>query len=193
MLQSDANTLLTEYHKMHRSLCAGESVFDLRDAQMTRLKIVQLAEQIEQTSKSILILGTKSNTESAPRGRALRLQQSIRGSASNFIRDKLMCLPSLPSEIELKEVQDRLQKGLSSRMNQQSRGQKGAHVLQGAGWGTYTASANVVETDNPIIQQINIVKGYIKQAREAGKMDELRMLEENLKILEATFWEQQGQ
>ncbi|XP_059471197.1 rabenosyn-5 [Neocloeon triangulifer] len=191
-LQADASVLLAEYNKMHSSLCSGESMYDLRDAQMTRLKLVQLAEQIEHTSKSILILGTKSNEESAPRGRTLRLQQSVRASASNFIRDNLMGLPTLPSEMELKDLRSRVRSGISSRMNQ-SGGPKSAHVMQGAGWGTYTSSSAVVESDDPIVQQINLVRGYIKQAKEAGRLDEVFSLEENLKLLETTYWQQQGQ
>ncbi|CAB3375595.1 Hypothetical predicted protein [Cloeon dipterum] len=190
-LQSDADALLKDYLKMHSSLCSGESIYDLREAKTTRLYLVQLAEKIEQTSKSILILGTKSNEESAPRGRSLRLQQSIRMSASNFIRDKLMCLPSLPTEMELQTMRQRLQSGISSRLNQAG-GSKSARVMQGAGWGTYTTSSAVVETDDPILQQINLVRGYIEQAMEAGRRDEVCSLQENLKLLESAYEQQQN-
>ena len=38
--------------------------------------------------------------------------------------------------------------------------------------------------DDPLLQQISIIKGYIAQAKQAGKMDEVKMLTENLKDLQ---------
>ena len=38
--------------------------------------------------------------------------------------------------------------------------------------------------DDPLLQQISIIKGYITQAKQAGKMDEVKMLTENLKDLQ---------
>ncbi|XP_054163556.1 rabenosyn-5-like [Oppia nitens] len=44
---------------------------------------------------------------------------------------------------------------------------------------------------DPMLQQINIIRNYIRQAREAHKYDELHMLEENLKELEIEYFVQQ--
>ena len=46
--------------------------------------------------------------------------------------------------------------------------------------------------DDPMLQQINIIRGYVKQAKQAQKYDEVRMLEENLKDLQQEWWRQQN-
>ena len=51
------------------------------------------------------------------------------------------------------------------------------------GWLPTQVRADDVE-DDPLQQQISIIKGYIAQAKQAGKMDEVKMLSENLKDLQ---------
>ena len=41
-----------------------------------------------------------------------------------------------------------------------------------------------------MVQQMNIIRGYIKQAKQARKWDEVQMLEQNLKELQQEFWQQ---
>lgn len=41
--------------------------------------------------------------------------------------------------------------------------------------------------DDPMVQQMNNLRGYIKQAREANMFDEVSMLESNLKMLQEEF------
>ena len=65
------------------------------------------------------------------------------------------------------------------------------------GWNPEFAS-NKRKEDNgsadsidPMLQQMNIIRNYIRQARDAHKYDELHMLEENLKELEIEYFLQQ--
>ena len=51
------------------------------------------------------------------------------------------------------------------------------------GWLPTQVRADDDEAD-PLVQQISIIKGYITQAKQAGKMDEVKMLTENLKDLQ---------
>ena len=44
-----------------------------------------------------------------------------------------------------------------------------------------------------MIQQMNIIRSYIKQAKQAGKLDEVQMLEQNLKELQNEYLRQQRQ
>lgn len=44
---------------------------------------------------------------------------------------------------------------------------------------------------DPMLQQIEIIRGYIKQARDAKKWDEVNMLEQNLKDLQMEYSSQQ--
>lgn len=52
-------------------------------------------------------------------------------------------------------------------------------------------SVSSVEDSDPLIEQINIIKGYIKQAKEDGHQDVLQTLERNLGELQAEFYNQQ--
>ena len=51
-------------------------------------------------------------------------------------------------------------------------------------------SAFGIISDHPIIQQINIIKGYIKQAESANRFEEVTTLQQNLRDLEEEFWRQ---
>ena len=45
--------------------------------------------------------------------------------------------------------------------------------------------------DDPMVQQMNIIRSYVKQAREAQKWDEVQMLEDNLRELQLEYWRQE--
>lgn len=63
-----------------------------------------------------------------------------------------------------------------------------------AGWiPNESTHINFNNTDDPMIQQMNIIRSYIKQARQAGKLDEVQMLEQNLKELQNEYLRQQRQ
>jgi hypothetical protein len=57
-------------------------------------------------SNKIAILGTK-DVENPPRGKTLQLQQKIRTAATSYLKEQLIALPALPSEAQLKALQDR--------------------------------------------------------------------------------------
>lgn len=59
----------------------------------------------------------------------------------------------------------------------------------GNGWGPVSMASSSSSPD-PLIEQMDILKNYIHQARAQNKMDEVQMLERNLKELEQ-YWEQQ--
>jgi len=69
----------------------------------------------------------------------------------------------------------------------------GVEVVTDSGWkpAEVTASAGRLNTgDDPMIQQMDIIRGYIKQARDARRWDEVQMLEDNLKELQKEYWAQ---
>ena len=59
----------------------------------------------------------------------------------------------------------------------------------GNGWGPVTVS-NSSSSPNPLLEQMEILRNYIHQAHAQNKMDEVQMLERNLRELEQ-YWEQQ--
>ncbi len=60
------------------------------------------------------------------------------------------------------------------------------------GWKPMEVASKGSDTDDPMVQQMNIIRGYIKQARDAHKLDEVTMLEDNLKELQNEYWRQQN-
>lgn len=65
--------------------------------------------------------------------------------------------------------------------------------VQLSGWKPTEVSPSRSANEDPMIQQMNIIHGYIKQAQEAQKWDEVQMLKDNLKELQRVYWEQQHQ
>ena len=62
----------------------------------------------------------------------------------------------------------------------------------GKGWKP-AESVVTSSTNDPMMQQMEIIRGYIKQARDAHKWDEVKMLEQNLKDLQTEYSSQQKQ
>ena len=62
----------------------------------------------------------------------------------------------------------------------------------GKGWKP-AESVVTTSTNDPMMQQMEIIRGYIKQARDAHKWDEVNMLEQNLKDLQMEYSSQQKQ
>ncbi len=85
----------------------------------------------------------------------------------------------------------RLEK-LSLNLKLKSDAKEGAIV--DSGWKPVEIDSNKTSgADDPMLQQINIIRGYVKQAKQAQKFDEVRMLEENLKELQHEWWKQQNE
>lgn len=50
---------------------------------------------------------------------------------------------------------------------------------------------NISQSEDPLIEQINIIKGYIKQARQEMNFEVVETLELNLRELQREFYERQ--
>ncbi|KAF2360255.1 Rabenosyn Rab binding domain [Trinorchestia longiramus] len=64
---------------------------------------------------------------------------------------------------------------------------KGSGSVGEEGWGGDSDAHVVTVTDDPVVQQMNIIRNYIKQAREACRYEEVSTLEKNLKELQAEY------
>ncbi|XP_071449542.1 rabenosyn-5 [Hetaerina americana] len=66
------------------------------------------------------------------------------------------------------------------------------YEIDGFGWGpeNHQQLLNIQDGDDPMVQQINIIRNYIRQAKEAHKHDEVATLETNLKELLEEFYKQ---
>lgn len=95
----------------------GETMYDLEDAQTLRLKLGKLGENIDATSKRILVLGAPKDTEeAAPQGQEQRLYQMVRTSAMIFLKEELLSLQPLPTPEEYATLQEERQKKIEARI-----------------------------------------------------------------------------
>lgn len=95
-----------------------------------------------------------------------------------------------------KEVSPKRESSSSSSQTKNSfhkRNLSDAVVTSATGWGPESSAScgNSAENDtDPMIQQMQIIRNYIRQAREAQLYDEVQILETNLKELQEEFWAQ---
>lgn len=60
----------------------------------------------------------------------------------------------------------------------------------GKGWKPEGEAGNASRIADPMLQQIEIIRGYIRQAKQAQKLDEVAMLEQNLRDLQLEYMRQ---
>ncbi|XP_043375590.1 rabenosyn-5 isoform X2 [Dermochelys coriacea] len=207
-----------EYIKMAESLNAGEMTYNLEHANDLRVEVQKVYELIDALSKKILTLGL--NEEPQPHPKTLQLQRMIRYSATLFVQEKLLGLMSLPTkdkyeelkekrkqEIDRKlhmekqatlETQRRLeekQKDLASRFTAAPNGEvpypKRGTIKKSEGWLPMSSLPRQREIADPLLQQIDNITSFIKQAKAANRLDEVHMLQENLRQLQDEYDQQQ--
>lgn len=228
--------LSPKYLNMHSSLMLGETIYNLDDANLLRVRLLKVADNIDLMSKKIESLGRDAiqteglSEEALPR--RFRLQKQIRRAAVHFIKETLVGLPSLPSEPELLQLQAQRQAEMKrqaeeerqraaeaklkfQRMQEKKRSENFRLPSPGSLVGTsgfsrtgsfrskvhhdsgFVVSSSSHElnsvNEDPMVQQINNLRAYIKQAREANMFDEVSMLESNLRMLQEEFQRQKIQ
>eukprot|EP00088_Acartia_fossae_P066517 TRINITY_DN8254_c0_g2_i12.p1 TRINITY_DN8254_c0_g2~~TRINITY_DN8254_c0_g2_i12.p1 ORF type:complete len:729 (-),score=207.47 TRINITY_DN8254_c0_g2_i12:337-2523(-) len=147
--------------------------------------------------------------------RKILLQNQIRRASVNFVKDTLVGLPSLPSQERFEELKKRRQEETARRVEEERRKAKEAKLRfqnlqekrqdpsprlphsasdQSIKYekGFVLTSSEAVDTatmssDDPMIQQMNIIRNYIKRAREANRFDEVGILESNLRELQLEY------
>ncbi|KAM9326217.1 rabenosyn-5 [Gastrophryne carolinensis] len=198
-----------EYIRMAQSINAGETTYSLDHANNLRVEVQKLYELIDALSKKILLLGT--NEEPKPHPKNLQLQKMVRYSATLFVQEKLLGLMSLPTKEKYEELKEdrkrenelKLQRERQAALEAQKKGderkrdvrngelrQKGS-IRKVEGWLPMSGVPRLQETIDPLLQQIENITSYIQQARDAGRVDEVRMLEDNLRQLQDEYDQQQ--
>ena len=81
----------------------------------------------------------------------------------------------------------------SPRSQRQSQKPKGPTVQYGSGFVSSTSRAKHNDTDDPIVLQMSNLREFINQARTAGKHDDAKLLEENLRDLQEEYQRQRKQ
>ncbi|NXK46957.1 RBNS5 protein, partial [Chauna torquata] len=200
-----------EYIRMAESLNAGETTYSLEHANDLRVEIQKLYEFIDVLSKKILSLGL--HEELQPHPKTLQLQRMIRYSATLFVQEKLLGLMSLPTKdqyevlkkrrlnmvrqvaLETHRKQEEKQKDLISRsaatINGDATRLKKGTVRKSEGWLPTSSISRQSEIADPLLQQIDNITSFIKQAKAVNRLDEVRMLQENLRQLQDEYDQQQ--
>ncbi|XP_044307166.1 rabenosyn-5 [Varanus komodoensis] len=207
-----------EYIKMAESLNAGETTYGLANASSLRMELQKMYELIDALSKKILTLGL--NEEPQPHPRTLHLQRMIRYSATLFVQEKLLGLMSLPTQDQYEELKEKKKQELERKLQMErqatletqrrleeksmdfisrslaaSNGEvsqpKRAAVRKAEGWLPSASISRQQELADPLLQQINNITSFIKQAKEANRLDEVQMLQENLRQLQDEYDQQQ--
>ncbi|NXE53825.1 RBNS5 protein, partial [Casuarius casuarius] len=202
-----------EYIRMAESLNAGEITYNLEHANDLRVEIQKVYELIDALSKKILSLGL--HEEPQPHPKILQLQRMIRYSATLFVQEKLLGLMSLPTKDQYEELkkkrlhmvrkvaletcrkQEEKQKDLISRsaaaVNGDATHPKKGTVRKSEGWLPTSSISRESEIADPLLQQIDNITSFIKQAKAANRIDEVHMLQENLRQLQDEYDQQQTQ
>ncbi|KAG5336562.1 RBNS5 protein, partial [Acromyrmex charruanus] len=214
---SEASQHLAMYNKMWESLKEGETTYGLEDAQSLRVKLAKLGENIDATSKRILVLGVKKDATDSQEalGQELRLYQMVRTSAMIFLKEELLTLQPLPSIEEYAVLQEERQKRIEARIAYEwqleeerekpkeqrkkdtwnldsspslKTSQAQVMVTQSQGWGPSHITPIMSSSMDPIIEQMSNLRAYIKQARADCKYDEVATLENNLRELQSAYF-----
>ncbi|XP_006630784.2 rabenosyn-5 [Lepisosteus oculatus] len=207
-----------EYIKMAESLNAGETTYNLEHANGLRLEVQKYYELIDALSKKILTLGM--NEEPKPHPKTQQLQRMIRYSATLFVQEKLLGLMSLPTKEKYDELKEkrklemerklqlerqaaletqkrraeekpRDQFRLAASTNGEATPLPKPSMTKASGWLPNSSMLHTQEIKDPLLQQIDNIKSFIRQAKAANKVDEVNMLEENLRQLQDEYDQQQ--
>ncbi|XP_006901114.1 PREDICTED: rabenosyn-5 [Elephantulus edwardii] len=206
-----------EYIRMAASLNAGETTYSLEHASDLRVEVQKIYELIDALSKKILTLGL--NQDPPPHSNTLRLQRMVRYSATLFVQEKLLGLMSLPTKEEFEELKKRRKQDLEKRRNLErqatmesqrrleerqndlaslaangevaSLGRGPTPLRKAEGWLPQSGGQGHSEELDPLLQQIHNITSFIRQAKAAGRADEMRTLQENLKQLQDEYDQQQ--
>ncbi|NXY82796.1 RBNS5 protein, partial [Alcedo cyanopectus] len=198
-----------EYIRMAESLNAGEITYNLEQANDLRVEIQKVYEFIDALSKKILSLGLHEDPQ--PHPKTLQLQRMIRYSATLFVQEKLLGLMSLPTKDQYEELkkkrlhmvrqlalethgkQEEKQKDFRSAaaVNGDATDMKKGTLRKSEGWLPTSSISRQCEIADPLLQQIDNITSFIKQAKAANRIDEVHMLQENLRQLQDEYDQQQ--
>lgn len=206
-----------EYIRMAESLNAGETTYNLDTAGGLRLEVQKYYELIDALSKKILTLRAKDDPP--PHPKALQLQRMIRYTATLFVQEKLLGLMSLPTKDKYEELKEKRKQEQEKRLQQERlaaqetlkrrqeseknrpplstngelpQARRAPRMTKAGGWLPSADSVHArSELEDPLLQQIENIQSFLRQAREAQRTDEVAMLEENLRQLQDEYDQQQ--
>lgn len=218
--KKDVEPDIPMYSKIISSLYEGDAIYRLSDASALREKIGRAAERIDNISKTVLTIPFTQGSREESLKKAIRLS-CISYIKEHMLSIPPLPVEEEIKKIQLRKKQETARRveqerrlaleayekyelhseaynGSSSSSTASTaemtngRFYGAAAVTSSDNWSGYqAANVAVSSTADPLIDQINIVKGYIKQAREALRFEEVETLERNLSELTQEFYERQ--
>ncbi|KRZ73924.1 Rabenosyn-5, partial [Trichinella papuae] len=201
-LYENLQSYVAEVEKLHptcvqmaSSLCNGESLFELEFAHQVRSKLAALLQKVDSISDNIC----KLNVASAKSKQQL-LQRNVRMAMVTLMQKVASSTPTLPSESEYKVLNEQYRERMRKEFEEGSRryAEMMESRLERIGGTTSNISSStdgakhlldddsVTDFDDiePLKQQIDVIKEYIKQAAMSGNLHEVNVLQTNLHELE---------
>ncbi|NXX38650.1 RBNS5 protein, partial [Tricholaema leucomelas] len=209
-----------EYIRMAESLNAGETAYSLERANDLRVEIQKVYELIDALSKKILSLGLHEDPQPHPKTLQLQrmirysatlfVQEKLLGLMSLPTKDQYeelkkrrlqmvrwvkICYTLYCVALETHGKQEEKQKDFIFRSAAAVNGDA-AHLKKGTvrkseGWLPTSSISREREIADPLLQQIDNITSFIKQAKAANRIDEVHMLQENLRQLQDEYDQQQ--
>ena len=145
------------------------------------------------------------------------LQSKLRLFARTYLQENLSSLQALPSAEEFERLKAEKRRELQLKIEREKRAsmairnreldaspRKVANVspirmppskvqdssIQDRGWAPKESSRTPREDDDPILQQMNNIRAYIKDAKSADRWEEVATLETNLRELQSLYEQQ---
>lgn len=217
---TEAELLQPTYTKMADSINLGDIHYDLQEAAEVRAKLVRMYESVDIISKKIAALGTQAEKPPSPQAMKLQrgirafatgyLQENMFtlpnlppvDKISKLQEERAKALARKAAEEKAQRERAMQERLRAAKVRQQGHGDlnrnepsgklKTAHQtpesVVGNGWGPVPITQG--SSPDPMLQQMDIIKSYIVQARQQKKYDEVEMLERNLMELEEEYFRQ---
>ncbi|XP_050540687.1 rabenosyn-5 isoform X1 [Daktulosphaira vitifoliae] len=193
------NDQLIKFYQIYNLLQEGDTS-KLSEANIIRSNIVKLVETIDVISNRILKLDTDSQSSKVT-------SKNIKLAMVQYIRTTVLSIPALPSLQQVEEIAKKKRETSESQLRnsqefspsnlklnynypQQTLKKDTSRVTLEDGWSPITSSN--INSENPMIEQMNIIKNYIKQAKEACRFDDVASLEKNLQELNEEYFRSQN-
>lgn len=174
------------YNKMYNSIMAGETTFILQDVQTMRTEIARKAEMLDTLSKKIALLPVDGQPQ-----KMITLQSSIRKATSVYIKDNLLTLPAPPTVEQLEQYKKEQLIKFKDNVLPPPITKNVKKIVVTTGWSPANVSVTDNDDDDLLVQQMNIVRNYIEQARNAKRFEEVACLQDNLNMLKEMYRERQ--
>ncbi|UJR36142.1 hypothetical protein I4U23_028880 [Adineta vaga] len=200
--QNELTKIHPTYSAIIESLLAGETKHQLIDGQRLYRRLTSCYETIDTTSKYIAKLGEScpniDENDTPSQIRYAALCRNIRMYAIHLLQNYSISTRRVPSEEDIQRARDERIRLVEERNESErmAKAELASRIIsldsptrvkpEISGWRP-TVDRNLLaqaQELNPLVQQVYQVTEYIRQAQIAGRDDEVKLLEINLKELE---------